>query len=76
MERSENDPSPAENSDGTVTNHYVWLHLSSQLIYFVLFQFACFPEFLTAIHDRVWKSFELSFAVYLDEFIAYYACQK
>lgn len=53
MERSENDPLPSESTEGTAANHYVWLHLSSQLIYFVLFQFAFFSEFCTAIHDRV-----------------------
>lgn len=53
MERSENDPLPAEGTDGTVANHWVWLHLSSQLIYFVLFQFASFPSLVMAIHDKV-----------------------
>ncbi|XP_051162012.1 mediator of RNA polymerase II transcription subunit 23 [Leptopilina boulardi] len=53
MERSENDPLPSESTEGTAANHYVWLHLSSQLIYFVLFQFAFFSEFCTAIHDRL-----------------------
>ncbi|XP_015604323.1 mediator of RNA polymerase II transcription subunit 23 isoform X1 [Cephus cinctus] len=53
MERSENDPPPAEGTDGTVANHWVWLHLSSQLIYFVLFQFACFPNIVMAIHDKL-----------------------
>lgn len=53
MERSENDPTLTEGSDGTLAHHWIWLHLSSQLIYFVLFQFACFPNFVMAIHDRV-----------------------
>lgn len=53
MERSENETLPAEGTDGTVANHWVWLHLSSQLIYFVLFQFACFPSIVMAIHDKL-----------------------
>ncbi|XP_020291253.1 mediator of RNA polymerase II transcription subunit 23 [Pseudomyrmex gracilis] len=52
MERSENE-SPLEGTDGTVANHWVWLHLSSQLIYFILFQFACFPSIVMAIHDKL-----------------------
>ncbi|KAH0534921.1 mediator of RNA polymerase II transcription subunit 23 [Cotesia glomerata] len=54
MERSENDaPQPSEGIDGTVANHWVWLHLSSQLIYFILFQFACFPSIVMAIHEKL-----------------------
>ncbi|XP_046734323.1 mediator of RNA polymerase II transcription subunit 23 [Diprion similis] len=53
MERSENDPPPTEGTDITVANHWLWLHLSSQLIYFVLFQFACFPNIVMAIHDKL-----------------------
>lgn len=53
MERSENESLPAEGMDGTVANHWVWLHLSSQLIYFILFQFACFPSIVMAIHDKL-----------------------
>lgn len=44
MERSE-----TENADC----HWLWLHLSSQLIYFVLFQFASFPNIVMALHDKV-----------------------
>lgn len=53
MERAENESLPAEGTDGTVANHWVWLHLSSQLIYFILFQFACFPSIVMAIHDKL-----------------------
>lgn len=31
----------------------LWLHLSSQLIYFVLFQFASFPNIVMALHNRL-----------------------
>ena len=36
MEKSENEPPTAEGSDGVSYNHWVWLHLSSQLIFYVL----------------------------------------
>lgn len=60
MERSE-----AELGGGGVSNagggegedmsnsHWLWLHLSSQLIYFVLFQFATFPNIVLALHDKL-----------------------
>uniref|UniRef100_A0A1B0C838 Mediator of RNA polymerase II transcription subunit 23 n=2 Tax=Lutzomyia longipalpis TaxID=7200 RepID=A0A1B0C838_LUTLO len=32
---------------------WLWLHLSSQLIYFVLFQFANFPTIVMALHDKL-----------------------
>lgn len=51
MERTE---AETGNSDTTNTNsHWLWLHLSSQLIYFVLFQFANFPNIVMALHDKV-----------------------
>ncbi|CAH1171324.1 unnamed protein product [Phaedon cochleariae] len=31
----------------------LWLHLSSQLIYFVLFQFASFPSLVMSLHSRL-----------------------
>lgn len=34
-------------------NHWLWLHLSSQLIYFILFQFAVFPNIVNALHEKV-----------------------
>ncbi|XP_034947212.1 mediator of RNA polymerase II transcription subunit 23 [Chelonus insularis] len=54
MERSENDSSQSgEGIDGSVANHWVWLHLSSQLIYFILFQYACFPSIVIAITEKL-----------------------
>ena len=35
-----------------------WQHLSSQLIYFVLFQFASFPHMVTQLYDEVGWLFE------------------
>lgn len=52
MERSENEQPVGEGVDTTST-HWLWLHLSSQLIYFVLFQFASFPNIVNALHDKV-----------------------
>ena len=49
MEHSENsDPS----SDPDLS-HLLWQHLSSQLIYFVLFQFASFPHMVISLYDKV-----------------------
>ena len=35
------------------SDQLMWHHLSGQLIYFVLFQFASFPHVVTAIIDKV-----------------------
>ena len=55
MERSENDTSSME--DGTTeegdSNQLLWQHLSSQLIFFVLFQFARFPHMVNALFEKV-----------------------
>ena len=32
---------------------WLWQHLSTQLIFFVLFQFSSFPHIVMAVHDRV-----------------------
>ncbi|GFG29793.1 hypothetical protein Cfor_03295 [Coptotermes formosanus] len=49
MERSETEAETDEISN----SHWLWLHLSSQLIYFVLFQFATFPNIVMALHDKL-----------------------
>lgn len=47
------------NISGTTTEdtlnpiHSMWLHISSQLIYFVLFQFANFQSIVLALHDKL-----------------------
>lgn len=46
MERSE-----IEGDDGPTQG--LWLHLSSQLIYFVLFQFANFSNFVLTLHSKL-----------------------
>lgn len=35
-------------------NEWVWLHLSSQLIYFVLFQFVSFMHIVLALYEKVY----------------------
>lgn len=49
MERSENEDSSAENG----MNQLLWQHLSSQVIYFVLFQFASFPHMVMSLYEKV-----------------------
>lgn len=49
MERSETETE----TDDVTNSHWLWLHLSSQLIYFVLFQFASFPNIVLALHDKL-----------------------
>jgi mediator of RNA polymerase II transcription subunit 23 len=38
--------------DDISNSHWLWLHLSSQAIYFVLFRFATFPNIVMALHDK------------------------
>eukprot|EP00795_Rhopilema_esculentum_P007477 gene7477-13251_t len=47
MERSENE------ADGDKSNQLLWQHLSSQLIFFVLFQFASFPHMVNLLHEKL-----------------------
>lgn len=53
MEKAESEPAVTESSDNAMSNYLPWLHLSSQLIHYVVFQFVSFPSFVTAIHDKV-----------------------
>lgn len=57
MERSEQDNANEAKTDpnDSTPNHNQWLflHLSSQLIYFVLFQCAAFPNIVNALHDKL-----------------------
>lgn len=54
MERTEEEPAKAnENNDKFTSIHWLWAHISSQLIYFVLFQYASFPNIVTTLHDKV-----------------------
>lgn len=60
MERSELEVVKSNDADDTFSNiHWLWVHISSQLIYFVLLQFANFPNIVTTLHDRVsWRSID------------------
>ena len=51
MERSENESV----NDDTGLSQLLWQHLSSQLIYFVLFQFASFPHMVLSLYEKVNK---------------------
>ncbi|MGH0148447.1 UNVERIFIED_CONTAM: hypothetical protein FKN15_061335 [Acipenser sinensis] len=48
MERSETE----EQFDDGGTSQLLWQHLSSQLIFFVLFQFASFPHMVLSLHQK------------------------
>lgn len=58
MERSEDEDSLSEdsengeNADRTGCIQF-WQHLSSQLIFFVLFQFASFPHMVISLYEKV-----------------------
>ncbi|XP_041358001.1 mediator of RNA polymerase II transcription subunit 23-like [Gigantopelta aegis] len=49
MERSENESV----NDDTGLSQLLWQHLSSQLIYFVLFQFASFPHMVLSLYEKL-----------------------
>lgn len=53
MERSETE----EHFDADIggTSQLLWQHLSSQLIFFVLFQFASFPHMVLSLHQKVFE---------------------
>jgi len=56
MERSEEmlDDGDAGDDDGYNTNCLqLWQHLSSQLIFFVLFQLSSFPHIVNALYEKV-----------------------
>ena len=60
MERSEEavDDSDANDDDGYNTSCIqLWQHLSSQLIFFVLFQLSSFPHMVNALYEKVCMSF-------------------
>lgn len=54
MERSEQESQAYDGDSATPTHtQSLWLHLSSQLIYFVLFQFATFPNIVTQLYEKL-----------------------
>jgi len=50
MEKSEKEAAKGADPE---ENHWLWLHISSQLIYFILFQFAVFPNIVNSLHEKV-----------------------
>lgn len=56
MERTEEEPTKINENDDTFTSvHWLWAHISSQLIYFVLLQYAIFPNIVSTLHEKVYK---------------------
>ena len=54
MERSEQDPDLSEISEqGSHPTLFLWQHLSSHLIYFVLFHHASFPHMVLSLHSKL-----------------------
>lgn len=54
MERTEEEPTRnIENEDSFTSIHWLWAHISSQLIYFVLLQYASFPNIVSTLHEKV-----------------------
>lgn len=54
MERSELDPvADGEQDDSQSPTHWLWVHISSQLIYFMMFQIASFPSIVQSLHAQV-----------------------
>lgn len=54
MERTEEEPLRTNDNDDTFTSiHWLWAHISSQLIYFVLLQYARFPNIVSTLYEKV-----------------------
>ena len=54
MERSESDMESNEGTEQSCSpTFFLWQHLSSHLIYFVLFQFASFPHMVLRLHEKL-----------------------
>lgn len=54
MERAENvSEGESEAAEELGVSHWLWHHLSSQIIYFVLFQFASFSHLVTLLHEKL-----------------------
>lgn len=54
MERAElESEQDSKKDDAQSPMHWLWVHISSQLIYFVLFQLASFPNMVSALHSKV-----------------------
>lgn len=68
MERSEHDEITGDDD-----SQLLWQHISSQLIFFVLFQFASFPHMVMSLNEKV--GFGLRFKMlYLNLFLCLTMC--
>lgn len=62
MERTEEETTKTnENDDSFTSIHWLWAHISSQLIYFVLLQYASFPNIVSTLHEKVCPTFYFQF---------------
>ena len=60
MERSEETVDDGDDDNGHNTSCLqLWQHLSSQLIFFVLFQFSSFPHMVNALYEKVRMLFDM-----------------
>lgn len=50
-----------EKTENSESHHLLWQHLSSQLIFFILFQFASFPHMVLTLHQKVIRAHVHSF---------------
>lgn len=65
MERAELDALPdGDQDDAQSPTHWLWVHISSQLIYFVLFQFASFPNIVQSLHSKVFVFHHSRYSVF------------
>lgn len=64
MESSENEADDKESG----SNQLLWQHLSSQLIFFVLFQFASFPHMVLTLYEKVGPKYSFSTVTSLKNF--------
>lgn len=69
MERSDKEVSEGVDPE---ENHWLWLHISSQLIYFILFQFAVFPSIVNALHDKVYNVILMYFITFKFVYFNFY----
>jgi len=53
MERAEKEGDIELEADELGVSHWLWHHLSSQIIYFVLFQFASFSHLVSLLHEKL-----------------------
>lgn len=76
MERTEEEPLRTNDNDDSFTSiHWLWAHISSQLIYFVLLQYASFPNIVSTLHEKV-KRFLRKFVFQINQMTCNYTIEK